>query len=315
MILELSTTAPTNSLTGAPSSLDLVERFISSVDIRSSCRVSYKRSLLLFFRWVESKGYPITRISTKELLEYKDKMLAEGLSSLTIASYLTALRRFYTWLASFTNYPNIATGVKLPKRKQGIQKTPLTPDKARGLLSYSSASKGIRDTAILNLLVRTGLRTIEVVRANVGDIQIRENRRVLVVQRKGSDSKDSIVVLTDKAYKPIEEYLTTRGRVNSGAPLFTSASPNSKGERLTTRSVSKIAKESLKAVGLTENSYTAHSLRHTAGTIAIDSGESLERVQAMLGHSSPTTTQIYTKYALLRARLNTPPEEALDRAI
>jgi integrase/recombinase XerD len=306
---------PTSIISPSFSPLDLVDRFISSVDIRPTSRSSYKRSLDLFFRWIDKRGYPINRVSSVELLEYKEKLLLEGLSSLTISSYLTALRSFYNWLSSFTDYPNIATGLKLPKRKQGIQRIPLTPDKARDLLSYSSATKSIRDTAILNLLVRTGLRTIEVVRANVGDIQIRENKRVLVVQRKGSDSKDSIVVLTDKAYKPIEEYLATRGRINNGSPLFTSTSPNSKGERLTTRTISKIAKESLKAVGLTEASYTAHSLRHTAGTIAIDSGESLERVQAMLGHSSPTTTMIYTKYALLRKRIESPPEEAIDRMI
>ena len=315
--MDLQIVQPTNSITGAPNynTTDLVDRFIRSVDVRENSRKSYRRSLLLFFRWIDSKSYPINRVSTMELLEYKETMLSRGLSSLTISTYLTALRKFYGWLSSFTNYPNIATGLKLPKRKQGIQKTPLTPDKARELLSYSSDSRSIRDTAILNLLLRTGIRTIEVVRANVGDIQIREGKSVLVVQRKGSDSKDSIVVLTDKAYKPIAEYLATRGRITNGAPLFTSNSPNSKGERLTTRTISYIAKESLKAVGLSENSYTAHSLRHTAGTIAIDQGESLERVQAMLGHSSPVTTQIYTKYALLRKRIQAPPEEILDSVI
>lgn len=315
--MELQLVQSTTGITGAPSysSTGLVEQFILSTDIRPTSRISYRKSLLLFFRWVDLKGYAINRISIKELLEYKEKMLQEGLSSLTISSYLTALRKFYSWLSSFTDYPNITQGLKLPKRKEGIQKIPLGAEKARELLSYSSASNNLRDTAILNLLVRTGLRTIEIVRANYGDIQIRNNKRILLVQRKGRDSKDSIVVLTDKTYKPIEAYLATRGKLTTGSPLFTSESPNNKGKRLTTRSISKIAKESLKAVGLSERSYTAHSLRHTAGTLAINAGEKLERVQAMLGHSSPTTTQQYVKFALLSKRIEEPPEEALDRLI
>jgi integrase/recombinase XerD len=72
--------------------------------------------------------------------------------------------------------------------------------------------------------------------------------------------KDNFVILTDKTYQPIEEYLSSRGKVNSSEPLFTSISNNSKGERLSTRSISYIAKEGLKAIGLDERAFTAHSL-------------------------------------------------------
>jgi integrase/recombinase XerC/integrase/recombinase XerD len=169
-----------------------------------------------------------------------------------------------------------------------------------------------RDRAVLNLMVRTGLRCIEVTRANVEDIQYKSGKRVLVIQGKGRLDKDRLVVLTDKSYGPIEEYLRTRGRVNSGEPLFTSSSNNSKGERLTTRSISKIAKDRLNEIGLTGRTFSAHGLRHTAGTNGLRAGLSLDRVAGLLGHSSTETTKMYVSYGLEEDRIKNAPEEVID---
>jgi len=134
---------------------------------------------------------------------------------------------------------------------------------------------------------------------------------VLLVHGKGRDEKDNFVLLTDKTYQPIAQYLATRTATGS-APLFTSTSNNSKGERLTTRSISYIAKEGLKAIGLDEKAFTAHSLRHTTAVNILRAGGSLETAQFTLRHSNPATTQIYTATLNEERRLQNSGEALID---
>ena len=233
------------------------------------------------------------------------------MSSLTVASYVTSVRRFYEWTEANKFYPNIAKGIKSPKRKQQFKKQPLLPSQATALLNYYQ-DKSKRDYSIIGLLLRTGLRTIEIIRANVEDIVFKGSQRVLLVHGKGRDEKDNFVLLTDKTFKPLEEYLATRSKVNNTDPLFISTSNNSKGDRLTTRSISFIAKEGLKAIGLDERSFTAHSLRHTTAVNILRAGGSLETAQFTLRHSNPATTQIYTATLNEERRLQNSGEALID---
>jgi integrase/recombinase XerC/integrase/recombinase XerD len=169
----------------------------------------------------------------------------------------------------------------------------------------------LRDFAIVNLLLRTGLRTIEVVRANVEDITFKGGQRILRVWGKGRDDKDSFVVLTDKAYAPIKAYLDTRGTTTLKEPLFISTSNRNLKGRLTTRSISKICKEGFRAIGIDGKEYTAHSLRHTTAVMLLKHG-TLSDVQSVLRHASPVTSQIYTKSIEEELRLANPSEIKLD---
>jgi integrase/recombinase XerC/integrase/recombinase XerD len=290
---------------------ELIEQFLQAQDIKQSSRLLYKRTLKQFFTWVTKKSYSLSVIARPQLLEYKEELLGSGMSSLTVGSYITSMRKFYEWAEANKYYPNIAKGIKTPKRKQQFKKQPLQPDQATALLSYYQ-DKPLRDSAIVNLLLRTGLRTIEAIRANVEDITFKGSQRVLLVHGKGRDEKDNFVVLTDKAYQPIAQYLATRGKISPSEPLFTSTSNNSQGERLTTRSISFIAKEGLKAIGLDERSFTAHSLRHTTAVNILRAGGSLETAQFTLRHSNPATTQIYTATLNEERRLQNSGEALLD---
>jgi integrase/recombinase XerC/integrase/recombinase XerD len=290
---------------------ELVDRFIASQDVKESSKLLYRRTLKQYFNWVNTKGYILSEIARPQLLEYKEELLNSKKSSLTVGSYITSVRRFYEWTEANKYYPNVAKGIKTPKRKQQFKKQPLLPSQATALLNYYQ-DKALRDYAIVNLLLRTGLRTIEVIRANVEDITFKGSQRVLLIQGKGRDEKDNFVLLTDKAYQPIAEYLATRDKVNSSEPLFTSTSNNSKGERLTTRTISYIAKEGLKAIGLDERSFTAHSLRHTTAVNILRAGGSLETAQFTLRHSNPATTQIYTSTLNEERRLQNSGEALID---
>jgi integrase/recombinase XerC/integrase/recombinase XerD len=290
---------------------EVVDTFINSLDVKHSSKLLYRRTLRQFFNWVDKRRIILSEIARPDILKYKEELLNSGLSSLTVGSYITSVRKFYEWTEANKYYPNIAKGIKTPHRKQQFKKQPLLPEQATALLSFYQ-DKALRDYAIVNLLLRTGLRTVEIIRANIEDITYKGSQRVLLVQGKGKDERDNFVILTDKTYKPIADYLASRGNSKTTEPLFTSISNNSKGERLSTRTVSLIAKEGLKAIGLNERSFTAHSLRHTTAVNILRAGGSLEAVQFTLRHSNPATTQIYTATLNEERRLQNSGEALLD---
>lgn len=308
----VTTTANSQIIASQYTLADVLEKFIEAQDVKPSSKALYKRTLSQYFLWVEQNGYKMADIERTHILLYKEQLLAAGKSSLTAASYITSVRRFYEWTEANKIYPNIAKGVKSPKRKQQFRKQPLTPDQTAAMLEAEQQSQSPRDYAIVNLLVRTGLRTIEVSRANVEDITFKGGKRVLLVKGKGRDEKDNFVILTDKAYQPIKEYLDERKAVG-GQPLFISTSNNSRGERMTTRTISHIAKEAMKGIGLDDKAYTAHSLRHTAAVNILRAGGSLEMAQLTLRHTNPATTQIYTATINEERRLAANGESLLDR--
>lgn len=309
--MELITTQKTD-LTTTLKVENLIGAFIADQDVKQSSKRLYKRTLKQYFNYVEKTSLQLDNITRANILNYKDSLLDSGMSSLTVGSYLTVVRKFYEWTEANKIYPNVAKGIKTPTRKQQFKKQPLQPLQARELLKHLKTTNK-RDLAIVNLLLRTGLRTIEVARANIEDITFKGDKRVLLVHGKGRDEKDAFVILTDKAYKPIESYLEERGRTNIKEPLFTSTSNNNKGGRLSTRTISFIAKEALKSIGLDNKSFTAHSLRHTTAVNILRAGGSLEMAQFTLRHTNPATTQIYTATLNEERRLENSGEALIDK--
>lgn len=285
-----------------------IELFVAECDIRENSRNVYRRGLQFFFKWVENTNRTIRELTRADIITFKDSLLNTH-SNLSVASYLVALRRFYEWAEGNKLYPNIAKGIKSPKRKNAYLKEHLRENQIQQLLQHFENNP--RDYAIVNLLLRTGLRCIEVVRANVEDITFKGGQRILKIWGKGRDERDAFVVLTEKAYAPIKAYLETRGSTTLKEPLFISTSNRNLKGRLTTRSISKICKEGFRAIGIDGKEYTAHSLRHTTAVLLLKNG-SLADVQSVLRHSSPATSQIYTRSIEEELRLANPSEMKLD---
>jgi len=288
-----------------------VATFVAAQDVKESSRTLYTRTLSQFFLWVEQERKSLQLLTRTDILEYKDSLLGSGRSNLTVGSYLVVVRKFFQWAESEKLYPNIAKDIKTPKRKQAFKKQHLTDTKSGELLQHFQ-DRSLRDFAIVNLILRTGLRTIEVVRADIEDITFMGERRVLKVWGKGHDEKNDFVVLSDKAWLPIKNYLATRKGAKAGEPLFASNSRQNKGERLTTRTISQICKEGLRAVGLDGKEFTAHSLRHTTAVTILNHGGSLYDAQRVLRHTDPATTQIYVESIKNDKRLKDAPELILD---
>ena len=310
----MNTTLPTTTTADAIRVIadisPVIDMFARSQDVAPSSRDLYRRTVAGFFAWVEDTGRTISALTVADIIAYKEQLLNVGKSSLTVASYINSIRRFYEWAEANKYYPNVAKGVHAPKRKQEFKKKPLSVGKVCELLRYEQGNSA-RDYAIVNLCVNTGLRCIEVVRANVGDITYIGEQRVLMVQGKGRVERDNFVILTDAAYKPLAAYLNTRKNTDTNAPLFVSESNRNTGGRMTTRAVSGIIKAGLKQVGLDNRAFTAHSLRHTAGTNLLRAGGTIEQAQFMLRHSNPATTQIYTATLREEQRLSNGGEHLL----
>lgn len=287
-----------------------IDNFISQCDVREISRRHYKKELHIFFDWVASTGRMVQNLTRADIIAFKDSLLQTH-SNLTIASYLVSIRKFYEWTEGYKLYPNIAKGIKSPKRKNSYLKEHLRENQIAEFLSYFEGRA--RDYAIVNLLLRTGIRTIELVRANIDDITFKSGQRILKIWGKGHDERDSFVVLSDKSYEPIRDYLVTRKSATLKEPLFVSESHRNSGGRLTTKTISAICKEGFRAIGLDAHEYTAHSLRHTTAVMLLKNGN-IQDVQSVLRHQSPATSQIYTKSVEEELRLARPSELKLDDA-
>lgn len=285
-----------------------IDTFICQCDVRENSRKHYRKELHIFFDWVSSSGRQVQLLTRADIIAFKDSLLQTH-SNLTIASYLVSIRRFYEWAEGYKLYPNIAKGIKSPKRKNAYLKEHLRERQIADFLHHYEENS--RNYAIVNLLLRTGIRTIELVRANVEDITFKGGQRILKVWGKGHDERDSFVVLTDKAFAPIQEYLNTRKTATVKEPLFVSESHRNKGGRLTTKTISAMCKEGFRAIGLDAREYTAHSLRHTTAVMLLKNG-SIADVQSVLRHQSSATSQIYTKSVEEELRLANPSEKKLD---
>ena len=165
---------------------------------------------------------------------------------------------------------------------------------------------------MLTLMITGGLRTIEVVRADISDLRNIGECTALFVQGKGREEKTEYIKISPEVERAIRTYLTKRGSKDESEPLFTSTSNNNAGQRLTTRTVSEIVKGRLKSAGYDSNRLTAHSLRHTAVTLSLLAGKDITEVQQFARHSNIATTMIYN-HALDKAKNSC--SEAIAKAI
>lgn len=292
----------------------LLERFLQEQDVKPSSRYTYRRMLRAFLRWAQQEGLAWQACGREELLRYKTHLLARGLSELTVSGYLTVVRRLYNWAETSGLAPDAARSIKSPRRRPGFRKDPLQVEQIRALLAGidRESLQGIRDFALVNLLLRTGLRTIEICRSNIADIGFRGSERVLFVQGKGRDAKDAFVVLTPASWAPLERWLQERKTDPVGAPLFISLSNRNHGSRLSTRMISWLVKHYLRKAGYDSRRLSAHSLRHTAGVQVLKAGGDLYTTQLFMRHSNPATTELYLRSIEEEIRLKNAPEKLLD---
>lgn len=271
---------------------DMIDDFVSYLDCSKRTVETYIKGITSFIYYI--KRYNITTPSREDIISFRE-YLRQNLKPATIKTYLAGLRRFFAWAEMRGLWVNIASGIKGVKLDKGFKKDCLTSLQAKNLLLSVNTNtiKGKRDFAILALMLTTGLRDIEVSRALVQDIRVVSDCTVLFIQGKGHSEKGEYVKLSQPVEDAIRCWLSERDNVISDNPIFCSISNNCMGKALTTRSISRIVKNALCSIGLDSERLTAHSLRHTAATLNLIAGGTLEETQQLLRHASITTTQIY----------------------
>lgn len=274
---------------------DLQARFIRFIDARPATAATYGRSLRLFFQYLADKG--IAAPTREDIITYRDSLKATRQPA-TVNAYVIAIRQFFSWTETEGLYPNIAQNVKGARIERSYKKDPLTVKQLRAIMAgiERDTETGARDYAVLAVMATGGLRTIEVIRANIEDLRTLGDETVLYIQGKGKDQKSDLIKIPGHAEQAIRAYLAIRGKASGSEPLFASSSNRNQGQRMTTRSISRIVKDRLRAAGLDSDRLTAHSLRHTAATLNLLNGATLDETQQLLRHSRIDTTMIYSHH-------------------
>ena len=293
---------------------DVVEEWLDDIGTRSEeTKRTYRACLRALERYACGHGLDIDDVQTEDIKAFKNELLSNHAPS-TVTTYLNGIRSFYRW-AENDAFPDAAYGVKGAGTSHGFRKDILSPEQAKRLLASIdvSAEQGCRDYALINLMIRTGLRDIEVARANIDDVHDSGGTLVLDIQGKGRSSKDEFVVLTENAWLPLSRYLSEfRSAARPNEALFASLSNRNHGGRLTKQSISRIVKRRLQAAGFDSPRLTAHSLRHTAVTFSLMGGASVEDAQAMARHADISTTMVYAHHV---QRRQNAAERKIDRVL
>lgn len=265
---------------------------------------NYTRYLELFLRFTGSEA-DIEKLSLADIQKYriylhrKEDEKGKKLSVKTQNYYLIAIRAMLKYLLKHDKDVMAPDKIELAKTEERVVDF-LTREELERLFQATNiqdSALGKRDRAILECLYSTGLRVSELCKLSRDQVDL--DRKEFAVTGKGK--KVRIVFLSDRAAQFISEYLATRG--DNYKPLFISASNRSKGDiditgggeklRLQRDTVEKIVQKYRRNAGIIKN-VTPHTLRHTFATELLKNGADIRSVQEMLGHSSITTTQIYT---------------------
>ncbi|MDB4451466.1 tyrosine recombinase XerC [bacterium] len=267
---------------------------------------NYTLALRLFREWLGDSFSRWRDLTSDHFRAYLFQLQKDGLARSTVRLRFAAYRSFFKFLVHRRGYPKSPVAeVELPKADKALPVV-LTLSQIEELLELPMKSElqgqapawmRERDAAILELFYSTGLRLAELASLNVNNIDsINESVRVI-----GKGSKERLVPIGSHAMKAMQKYRSIAG-VHEG-PLFVSKLR----KRLSTRSLNSVLKKYLAQSSIPFN-VTPHKLRHSFATHLLDHGADLRSVQALLGHASLSTTQIYTHVTKERLR------EAYDSA-
>jgi integrase/recombinase XerD len=279
-----------------------VERGLSQNTI-----LSYTRDISYFLLHLESKKIAIENLSADNLAGFEVSLKDKGLALSSINRINSTVKSFLIYMAREFSL-NLPTGEISSHRIARKLPKALSIDEITALIKSSGAisrSNSLRDVAILELLYSTGGRVSEIIGVNLNDLaKVRNDDEVIqTIRLRGKGSKERIVPVGSFALQALDNYLVrlrpalAEHAVRDDGALFL----NSRGRRISRQSAWTIVSEAAKLCGL-ENKVSPHALRHSYATHLLDGGADIRVVQELLGHSSVTTTQIYTLVTIDRLR-------------
>jgi site-specific recombinase XerD len=281
---------------------------VSAGDASKDTLTTYTRQLQQFLSWCDRRQLNPVAITKDDIKKYRRWMIEQKqYKPATIALKLAVVRRFYQAAVEKGLIPiNPAAGVKPPREKfdPAAKITYLEQVEVEtllGVIPNDGSLKSARDKALLAIMALEGTRTVELHRADISSL-VRQGQN-LGIRVEGKRSIRVVPLTPDLAHLLVN-YLhlrETQGEVLKPArPLFIAIGNNCQGNRISRRGIRLIVDRYLEQVSLKHTpgrTISAHSLRHTAGTLALRSGAELRQVQDLLGHRDPRTTCIYAHVA------------------
>jgi integrase/recombinase XerD len=281
-----------------------IERALSTNSI-----AAYKRDLAKFEAFLSDKCLDLPSVSEEDIVMYEVQQKTAGLSLASINRSTSALKTFYKYLAREYSISDPTTSIATNKLARKLPKA-LTIAEIESLIDSTERSSNVtslRDRAILEILYGTGARVSEIVGINIGDFgkTMLDSSEISTLKLRGKGSKERIVPLGFYAKTALDNYLVrlrpqlvARSKESrSNSALFL----NSRGTRLSRQSAWQIVIAAADACDLS-GKVSPHVFRHSYATHLLDGGADIRVVQELLGHSSVTTTQIYTLITIDKVR-------------
>lgn len=279
----------------------LIEEFLDALWLEKGLsphtRSAYRTDLLAFARWLEGRGLTLENLGRDAVLDHLGWRLSEGYQARSTARFLSGLRSFYKYAVREGRVAEDPTLlVSMPQLGAPLPKS-LSEADVEALLAAPDTEDtlGLRDRTMLEVLYATGLRVTELISLTLDEINLREGSlRVF-----GKGSKERLIPLGEEAIAWLEDYLkTARPLLLGGQPgdiLF----PSQRGTPMTRQTFWHRIKLHAQVAGIS-TSLSPHTLRHAFATHLLNHGADLRTVQMLLGHTSLSTTQIYTHVARVR---------------
>ena len=261
---------------------------------------AYRLDIEKFFHYLSTNQLSLEQVTPEQLSFYvawlrgmENTEFKIGESS--IARNIISIRSYFTYLAKEHKFNNPSSNFKPPKIGKRLPKA-LTIDQVMSMLNIAGTDLiSSRDKALVELLYATGARVSELINLNTLDISIADTQAgtTTTVKLKGKGGKERVVPIGSFAVAAVNDYLVrsrpTLLKVSTQKALFL----NQRGGRLSRQSAWNLVAKAAERAGLSDQ-VTPHSMRHSFATHLLDGGADIRVVQELLGHSSVTTTQIYT---------------------
>ena len=277
--------------------------------LASNTIAAYRRDMRKLAKYAETLGIELTQLGRDDLEGWISGLADEGLSSRSSSRALHAARSFFKFLTVSRIVQDDPTELlAMPKEFRPLPRY-LGREETGALLDAPKADspRGARDKAMIEVLYASGLRVSELVRMLVTQADLNTG----IVSCMGKGSKERLVPIGETARLRLDEYITRWRplilRKKRSNYLFVTGL----GKPMTRQGFWKIIKAYGRAAGI-EKPLSPHMLRHSFATHLLENGADLRSVQAMLGHSNISTTQIYTH--ITRIRLQRIYEEHHPRA-
>jgi integrase/recombinase XerD len=282
-----------------PAECAVIDRFIELAwaerGLSRQTQSSYRTDLTGFARWLAQRGTGLLGAQRSDLFDYLAERGVDGYSSRSNARLLSCLRAFYAQqlrLGSVASDPTATLAA--PKQGRALPRV-LSESQVEALLHAPAldTADGLRDRAILELMYGAGLRVSELVGLDGLSVNLRQG----VLRIRGKGGKERLVPLGEEAAHWLQKYLQDArpllAKSGPAAALFLSA----RGLPLSRQQVWVAIKRFAMLAGIDAAAVSPHKLRHAFATHLLNHGADLRALQMMLGHSSLSTTQIYTLVA------------------